>query len=431
MDHLNFEDVPMQPEEVKQLQLERLQAVLNRAARNVSYYHDLFRSINLLPEDITSLDDITRIPLTDRKTIVERQPYGMLAVAPREVVRIHTVLGPDGHPIVVAFTANDIRHWAQITARSMVRMGVTKEDAVQVCLRYSQSICAFGMHYAAESIGAMVIPRSNILMDEQILLMKNYRTTVLVCTPSYIREMIHYIRNNEFDAKTLFLRLVILVDGPWTNKLRKEVAEHLFVDVYGSYGIDEIWNPGVASEEDKKEEFFINEDHLFSEIVDTESGEVLPEGKTGELVLTTLTKEAYPLIRYKTGQVASLKKDEDNEGYERLKICLTTHRTDNLIYSNDSKFYSQQVGEILKTLAQNEIKYSVVLTDGDDRDNIEVCAEVSDQVFGDQLTTVSGFKENVELELDLKLGITAHVRLMEHGALENVPVVQDKRTDKV
>lgn len=420
---------PIRAEHIRQVQLERLQAVMNRAARNVSYYHDLFRSIGLLPQDIASLADLARIPLTGGETLLERQPYGMLAAPPRDVVRVHTALGFQGKPIVVASTTNDIRHWTQLTARVLVRAKVSRDDAVQICLDYSQSTGGLAMHYGAESIGATVIPRSNILLRDQIDLLRNYRATVLVCTPSYARRLIYFIGRENFDAKTLFLRTVILVSEPWTEAIRREIAEKLFVNVYGAYGLDEIFNPGIAAEEPELEGLFLNQDHFIAEIIEPESQKVLGEGKTGELVLTTLTKEALPLIRYRTGELASLQSMELEGGRYLMRLQLTGQRTDDLIFVNGSKFYPAQIEQVLHNQFKCRMDYCVDIASAEDGDQVEVWLGVSEEVFQGEMVALTSIKDQLESDLYLKFGVTCHVRWVEKDTLRNSPSVRDHRRE--
>lgn len=427
IERLNLDELPLPPESLRQIQLERLQASLNRAARNVSHYHELFRSLDLLPEDITCLEDVSKLPLTERETLLKRQPYGMLAVAPRDVVRIHTALGPEGHPIVVASTANDIRHWTALTARALSRARVTRDDAVQISLDYNASPSALGMHYGAEAIGASVIPRSNIILRDQLAVMKNYRATVLVCTPSYARRLAHFVEQEGFDAKTLFLRSVILVDEPWTEAAREQIGRGLFANVYGFYGLDEVFSPGIAAEEAEEEGLFINEDHFLAEVIDPLSGQPVPEGQTGELVLTTLTKEALPLLRYRTGEIAALQRDHLEGGREVLRLLTTGRRTDERVCTNGSKFYPQQIGQVLRTRLSGDVRYSLVLSLLPDGDRVELCVEVTEQAFDRELLTLTSLKDELESELYLKFGITFHFRWVERDALKGAPAVQDQR----
>ena len=428
MDHLNYGDRPMRQEDIRQLQLERLQALLNRTARNVSYYHDLFRSQNFLPEDLRDVGDLAKLPLTSRETLLERQPYGMLAVAPRDVVRLHTALGPDGRTIIVPFTRNDIRHWSELTARTLTQARVTRDDAVQICLDYGKTAAAFGMHYGAEALGATVIPRPNVVLEGQVAVMKHYRATVLVCTASYAHELGHFIERKSLDAKTLFVRSILLVGEPWNETMRKAISERLFANVYAAYGLDEVFDPGIAAEKADREGLYVNEDHFIAEVVEPNGDAVLPEGQKGELVLTTLTKEALPLIRYRTGELACLNRvTEEQSEATSLLLSLAGERIDDLIQANGAKVYPREVGETLRAELGQSIPYTIVLSSTETTDHIEVGVEVSDRAFQEEMLSLTSLKDKLESDLYLKFGITFHVRWLEQGALENVPTVQDKR----
>jgi len=431
MDKMQYDQLPLRPEQLRQIQLERLQMVLNRAARNVAYYHDLFQSIDFSPADLADLKDLQRLPLTGRETLIERQPYGMLAVAPHDVVRIHTALGPEGHPIVVASTANDIRHWTFLTARALMRCRVTRDDTVYIGLDYNQSVNAFGMHYGAEALGATVIPRSNIRMREQMEVMRNYRVSVLVCTPSYARQLIHHIAETLFDPKSLFLRSIFLVGEPWREAVRKEIAERLFVNVYGAYGLDEVFSPGIASEEAEQPGFLVNEDHFLVEIVDSRSHDLTPEGEYGELVLTTLTKEALPLIRYRTGELASVQRITLEGGRVALRITPAGQRTDHLIYAGGAKFYPAQVRELMQSVSEAPMVSQILIASTDGSDRVEIRAEVTSQAFEGEMKALTLLKDRLESELYLKFGVPFHLRWMERDALRDAPEVDDQRIEKI
>lgn len=431
MDKMQYDRLPLRPEQLRQIQLERLQMVFNRAARNVAYYHDLFQSIDFSPADLADLKDLQRLPLTGRETLIERQPYGMLAVAPHDVVRIHTALGPEGRPIVVASTANDIRHWTLLTARALMRCRVTRDDTVYIGLDYHQSVNAFGMHYGAEAIGATVIPRSNIRMREQMEVMRNYRASVLVSTPSYARQLVHHIAETRFDPKSLFLRSIFLVGEPWTEEVRKEIAARLFVNVYGAYGLDEIFSPGIASEEAEQPGFLVNEDHFWVEIINPRSLDPAPEGDCGELVLTTLTKEALPLIRYRTGELASLRCVMLEGGRAALQIVPAGQRTDDLIYAGGAKFYPAQVRELMQNVADTPMVSQILIASADGSDRVEIRAEVTSQGFEGEMKALTLLKDRLESELYLKFGVPFHLRWMERDALRDAPEVDDQRIEKI
>lgn len=430
VDPLSYDSLPQTVEQLRQTQIERLQMVVNRACRNVQYYHELFDSIGLLPDDIAGLDDLSKIPLTPRQTMLERQPYGMLAVPPHDVVRIHSALGPGGHPIVIAFTAGDIRNWTLLCARMLRNARVGRDDTVYICLDYGQSSSAMGAHYGAEALGATVIPRrTNITLHDRLDAMRNFRVSSLVCTPSFAREVVDYIEKEHFDAKTLFLRSVILVDEPCTDRLKKLVAERLFVNAYQAWGPDELYSPVVAVNEPDVEGLVVNEDHLIAEVVDLKSGEPLPEGTQGEVVLTSLTQEALPLLRYRTGEIGSLKRQNLKSGREVLCLVLSGERTDDLVYSGGAKFYPEQVGGLLESVCGEKLNYSVAIEPGEGRDIVRVLVEVSDRLFEGEMTGLTALKDRLEMDLFVKFGAAFLVKWVGRGELDGVDLVRDNRRE--
>jgi len=287
----------MQREELEQLQLERLQATLNRAFKNVTCYRNKFTERGIVPEDIQSLDDLKKLPFTTKEDLRLNYPYGMFAVPLREVVRIHSSSGTTGKPTVVGYTKHDIKVWSNLVARFMTAAGVTHDDVVQIAFGYGLFTGAFGLHYGAEAIGASVIPMSAGNTEKQIMIMQDYKTTALVCTPSYAITIADRMEKMGVDPKSLSLKVGLFGAEPWSEAMRKEIENRLFISATDNYGLSEIIGPGVAGDCEYKCGMHISEDAFIAEIIDPETGEVLPPGSVGELVLTTLTKEAFPMIR--------------------------------------------------------------------------------------------------------------------------------------
>ncbi|HHF98681.1 MAG TPA: phenylacetate--CoA ligase, partial [Candidatus Aerophobetes bacterium] len=291
---------------LEQLQLERLQATLNRAYRSVSFYQKAFDEMGIIPEDIDSLSKLSRLPFTSRQTLVDNYPYGMFAVPLREVVRLHCTTGPKGQPIVIGYTKNDIDHWAQISARVLKAAGVEKEDVVQICLDYGLFGEGLGFHYGAELIGASVIPGSDGDPKRQLLIMRDYRSTILLSNPSFALKLLAAMKESKIGLASLQLRSIIFTGEPFSEETRVRVEEELQVKVINSYSPLELPGPKVATECEKRCGLHIFEDQFIPEIVNPQTGEVLPPGEEGELVITTVAKEAFPLIRYRTGDLTSL-----------------------------------------------------------------------------------------------------------------------------
>jgi phenylacetate-CoA ligase len=426
-DQLSQDELPVSRQELQQRQLEHLQMVLNRAAKNVSYYHDLFKGCGFLPQDFESLEGLPRIPLTRRETILERQPYGMLAVPPHDVVRIHTALGPDGHPIVVAFTENDIRYWALLSARALRRARITRDDAVYIALDYGQSVEGLGVHYGAETIGATVIPRTNTVIADQLAVMKNYRASVLVGTPSYLLQLVHHMEKEGFDPKTLFLRSVFLVGEPCPEMVRRRITSSLFVNAYFIYGLDEILNPGIASEYADQDSLLVNEDHFILEIVDPEGDSPRPHGQTGELVVTTLTREAVPLIRYRTGELASLQEIMREDGRKALALRPKGQRVDDMVVVGVAKFYPRQIAQVLRNYLGGEHPFVIRVDRDAGGDHVEIQAEISEEVFRGEMVALTWIQHQVETELFQKFGVPFHLKWMEVGALSETAKFKDLR----
>ena len=291
----------MPHEELEQLQLERLQATLNRVYKNVPCYHNKFNTLGIVPEDVASLSDLSKLPFTTKEDLRLNYPYGMFAVPLREVVRIHSSSGTTGKPTVVGYSKNDLKMWSNLVARIMTAAGVTHDDVVQIAFGYGMFTGAFGLHYGSEAIGAAVIPMSGGNSDKQIMIMQDYKSTALVCTPSYAITLADLIEKQNIDPRTLSLRVGLFGGEPWSEAMRAEIEARLMISATDNYGLSEIIGPGVAGECCFKNGMHIAEDAFIAEIIDPETCQVLPAGSTGELVLTTISKEAFPMIRYVHG----------------------------------------------------------------------------------------------------------------------------------
>jgi len=284
----------MPREDLAQLQLEKLQATLNRVYKNVTHYRKMFSTLGIIPEDIQSLADLSHLPFTNKDDLRQNYPYGMFAVPLREVVRIHSSSGTSTKPIVVGYTKNDIRTWSNLAARFMTAAGVTSDDLVQIAFLYGLYTGAFGIHYGAEAIGASVIPMSTGNTEKQVMIMQDYRSTVLVCTPSYAVTLVDFMERHGIDPKGLTLRVGLFGGEPWSEALRKEIEDRLAITATDNYGVSEVMGPGIAGECLCKNGMHLFEDAFLPEIIDPATGQNLPPGSIGELVLTTLSREAFP-----------------------------------------------------------------------------------------------------------------------------------------
>jgi phenylacetate-CoA ligase len=407
----------MPREDLQQLQLERLQATINRVYKSVTCYRKKFDEAGIVPEDIRSLEDLSSLPFTTKDDLRLNYPYGMFAVPLREVVRIHSSSGTTGKPTVVGYTKNDIRTWSNLVARLMTAAGVTADDVVQIAFGYGMFTGAFGLHYGAETIGASVIPMSAGNTEKQIMIMQDYRSTVLVCTPSYALTIASRMEQMGVDPKSLTLKAGLLGAEPWSDAMRKEIENRLYISATDNYGLSEIIGPGVAGECQCKCGMHIFEDAFIPEIIDPETGRVLPKGSVGELVLTTISKEAFPMVRYRTRDITSLDFETCECGRTLARMQKTMGRTDDMIIIKGVNIFPSQIEEILFAIEGCEPHYQLILDREGDVDVLEVRIEVTENIFFDEMKMQRAFVDQVERKIHSVLGVGATVRLIEPRSL--------------
>jgi len=403
----------MPREELQQLQLERLQATLNRVYKNVTCYRNKFNGLGIVPEDIQSLDDLGKLPFTTKEDLRLNYPYGMFAVPLREVVRIHSSSGTTGKPTVVGYTKHDIKVWSNLVARFMTAAGVTHDDVVQIAFGYGLFTGAFGLHYGAETIGASVIPMSSGNTEKQIMIMQDYKTTALVCTPSYAITIADRMEKMGIDPKTLSLKVGLFGAEPWSEAMRREIESRLFISATDNYGLSEIIGPGIAGDCEYKCGMHIFEDAFIPEIIDPDTGEVLPPGTVGELVLTTLTKEAFPMIRYRTRDITSLDYSPCACGRTMVRMKKTMGRSDDMLIIKGVNVFPSQIEEVLFAIEGCKPHYQIIVDRKGALDVLEIQIEVTENIFFDEMKRQRAFLEMVEKRLDSVLGVGATVKLVE------------------
>lgn len=421
----------MSRDELEQLQLERLQATVNRVYKNVTHYRKIFNASGIIAEDIRSLSDLTKLPFTSRDDLRVNYPYGLFAVPLREVVRIHSSSGTTSKPIVMGYTKNDIKIWSNLTARFMTAAGVTHDDVVQITFRYGLFTGAFGVHYGAEAIGASVIPMGTGNTDKQIMIMQDYKTTVLVSTSSYALALADRLEQLGIDPKSLSLKVGLFGGEPWSEKMREEIERRLLLKATDNYGISEIIGPGVAGECLCKKGMHIYEDAFLPEIIDPETGAVLPAGSEGELVLTTLTREAFPLIRYRTGDITCIDYEPCECGRTLARMKRIRRRSDDMLIIRGVNVFPSQIEEALFSVAQGETPYQIVIERKGAMDHLELFVEVTDKIFTLELQKQRSFLETIGKRIASVTGIHVDVRLVEAKSLlrqqGKIPRVLDKR----
>ena len=408
----------MPREDLEQLQLERLQSTLNRVYKNVKFYRNRFDALGIEPADIRSLEDLEKIPFTTKDDLRDNYPYGMFALPLREVVRIHSSTGTTGKPTVVGYSANDLDSWSEVVARIMTAGGVTKDDVVQIAFGYGLFTGGFGLHYGAERIGASVIPISSGNTKRQLMIMEDYRTTALVCTPSYAMFLTEVMEENQIDPQRLSLKYGLFGAEPWSMKMREEIESKTGIVATDNYGLSEVMGPGVAGECLEKSGLHLNEDHFIPEIIDPDSGSVLPIGEWGELVLTTVRREAMSLLRYRTRALTRLYLDECACGRTLIKMEKVTGRTDDMIIFKGVNVYPSQIEEILLDYEGVTPHYQIVLGRDGALDTMEILVEVNESIFFDEMKKQRTMVEQIFDSIRNTLGVSARVKLVEPRSLE-------------
>jgi phenylacetate-CoA ligase len=403
----------MPREALEQLQLERLQATLHRAYKNVTCYRNKFNELGIDPDDIQSLTDLAKLPFTTKEDLRLNYPYGMFAVPLREVVRIHSSSGTTGKPTVVGYTKNDIKTWSNIVARFMTAAGVTHDDVVQIAFGYGMFTGAFGLHYGAETIGASVIPMGGGNTEKQIMIMQDYRSTALVCTPSYAITIADRIEKLGIDPKSLSLKTGLFGGEPWSEAMRSEIEARLAISATDNYGLSEVIGPGVAGECQHKCGMHVFEDVFIPEIIHPETGQVLPPGSVGELVITTLTKEAFPMIRYRTRDITSLDYAPCACGRTLVRMQKTMGRSDDMLIIKGVNVFPSQIEEVLIAIEGCEPHYQLVVERKGSLDVLEVQIEVTESIFFDEMKLQRAFLEKIQKKVESVIGVGVSVKLVE------------------
>ena len=403
--------------DLERLQLERLRTTLERVTK-VPCYQEKFKKAGITPDDIHTLDDLAKLPFTTKEDLRQNYPYGMFAVPMRDVVRIHSSSGTTGKPTVVGYSRKDLSDWSGLVARFMTAAGVVPDDIVHIAFGYGLFTGAFGLHYGAETIGSAVIPMSGGNTERQIMILKDYGATALVCTPSYALTLADRIEKMGHNPRTFLSLKVGLFGGePWSEELRREIEERLNIVATDNYGLSEIVGPGVAGECLCKKGMHIFEDHFLPEIIDPETGEVLPPGEKGELVLTNIVQEAIPLIRYRTRDITRLHYGKCECGRTMVRMDKTMGRSDDMLIIKGVNVFPTQIEEVLFQVDGCEPHYQLIVEREGTLDTLEVQVEVNENIFFDEMRKQKAFIEKLEKRLATNIGLHAKVKLVEPSAI--------------
>ena len=413
----NPEYETMARDERRDLQLKRLQMTLRWAYENVPFHRERWTSLKLKPSDIRSLDDVAKIPFTAKADYAAAYPYGLFAVPLEKVVRVHSSPGTKSMPVVVGYTRGDLNTWSELCARVAVGGGARSHDVAQIAFDYGLTTGAFGMHAGLERVGATVIPASTGNTKRQLQIMKDFHTTVLVCTPSYAMYIVESAADQGYDPKEIGLRVGLFGSEPWTNQLRDELERRTGMSATDNYGVPELIGPGVSYECRMKDGLHVNEDHFLVEVVDPQTGEQVPEGKEGELVFTSLTKEAVPAIRYRTGDLSSVTYRPCACGRTFARHAKVYARTDDMLVIRGVNVFPAQVEAVLMEIERVEPHFQIIVSREDALDQLEIQIEVEPSFFPDAMARLLEFQHHIEEALRQELGVRARVRLVEPRTL--------------
>ncbi|MEC9492764.1 phenylacetate--CoA ligase family protein [Flexistipes sp.] len=412
-----FETLP--PEALEALQLKRLKNIVEKVYATVPFYRKRFNEYGITPDDIKSLSDLQKLPFTTKQDLRDNYPFGMFAVPKEQVVRIHASSGTTGKPTVVGYTKRDIEHWAELMARTFSAAGVKKGDVLQNAYGYGLFTGGLGAHYGAELLGASVIPISGGNSKKQIMIMKDFGTTAISCTPSYALSLYEVAQEEGIDLKDLPVKVGVFGAEPWTDSMRKEIEDKWDIDAVDIYGLSEVIGPGVAFEcLEAKKGMHINEDHFIVEIIDPETGEVKPFGEEGEIVFTTITKEAIPIIRYRTRDITRLIKEPCRCGRTFARMEKVTGRTDDMMIIRGVNVFPSQIESILMEAKGTLSHYQLVVDRVNNLDTLEVWVEVGEEFFSDEIKVLQQFSKSLERNIKDIIGVTAKVKLVEPKTLE-------------
>jgi len=405
-------------EELKTLQLRRLQDTVMRVYYRVPMYRKKMDKLKVTPDDIKSLDDIRRLPLTTKDDLRDNYPFGMLAVPEKEVVRIHASSGTTGKPTVVGYTKNDMNTWTELVARMVTEAGVSEEDTVQICFGYGLFTGGFGLHYGCERCGASVIPASSGNTERQLMLMQDFKTTALVSTPSYALYIADVAEDIGIDLKNLKLRLGLFGGEPSSRGIRDQIDSKFNMISTDNYGLSEIMGPGVSGECIERNGLHIAEDHFIPEIVDPETIEPVPDGEEGEILFTTLTKEALPLLRYRTHDITRFIPGECPCGRTLRRMANVTGRDDDMLIIRGVNVFPSQIENVLMKIEGTMPHYQLVIERKGALDNLEILVEVLPEFFTDEMKKMKTFHEHVSAKLYSVLGIHPKLTFVEPKTLE-------------
>ncbi|MBI9084347.1 MAG: phenylacetate--CoA ligase [Desulfobacterales bacterium] len=415
--NIDYETMPR--EGLEAIQLRRLQATLERVYASVPFYKKKFESAGITPADITSLDDLRKVPFTTKQDLRDNYPFGMFAVPMDNVVRIHASSGTTGQPTVVGYTARDVSTWAELMARALSAGGATRGDIIHNAYGYGLFTGGLGVHYGAERLGASVIPVSGGNTKRQIVIMRDFGPTILTATPSYTLHLAEVAEEMGIAFDQLSFKYGIFGAEPWSEKMRDEIERKLGIVAVDIYGLSEVMGPGVAIEcHEAKNGLHVFEDHFIPEIIDPATGDVLPAGQEGELVFTSLTKEAFPVIRYRTRDISALRTEPCVCGRTHARMQRVSGRTDDMLIIRGVNVFPSQIESVLMETEEVAPHYQLMVDREGNLDTLTVRVEVDEKLFSDEVRKLQAMEKKLAKNIKEMLGVSARVQLVEPKSIE-------------
>ena len=407
----------MSRDEMTDLQGKRLHKLVELVYHNVPFYREKMQDMDLSPEDIRTIEDITKLPFTTKQDLRDNYPTGLQAASQSEIVRIHASSGTTGNPTVVGYTRRDLDVWKEVAARAFTAYGVGRDDVFSVGYGYGLFTGGLGAHYGVEHVGATVIPTSTGNTEKHLRLLKDLKVTGIACTPSYALYLAEAMHKHGMTRDDISLRIGAFGAEPWTENMRQEIQERLGLKAYNIYGLSEIIGPGVSYECECMDGSHISEDHFYPEIIDPNTLERLPDGVTGELVFTTLTKTGMPLLRYRTKDLSSLDHSPCPCGRTNVRMSRIIGRSDDMLIIRGINVFPSQVETVVLDMPEFEPVYMLVVDRVNNLDTLQVQVEVRKDYFSDELGTMIQLKKRLSDRLKSILSISADVKLMEPGSI--------------
>ena len=413
---MDIETLPR--EELEALQLKRLQSLCERVYANVAFYRRAFDEAGIKPGDVKSLADLRYLPFTEKQDMRNHYPFGLFAVPKDNVVRIHASSGTTGRATVVGYTQRDVNNWATMMARSFMAAGASRRDIIHVAYGYGLFTGGLGAHYGAERLGATTIPMSGGSTRRQVMLLRDFGATVLCCTPSYSLVLYEAALESGIDFKELPLRVGVFGAEPWTDEMRRDIEQKMGIKAIDIYGLSEIMGPGVGIEcIEAQNGAHLQEDHFLCEVIDPVTKEPVGPGEAGELVITTLTKEAQPLIRYRTRDITRLVKTPCKCGRTFARMQRVQGRSDDMLIIRGVNVFPSQIEEALLSVEGTAPHYVIVLTNDGTMDDIEVHVEMTPEIFSDRIAAVEGLAKKISAAIERIINIRVKVRLVEPNTI--------------